>query len=101
MTGEMINAQQAADLGLVAKVFPAGQLMEEAMKAARLLASRSRAALKSIKNVVDRGVDVDLKSGCALEAESFGVCFAGKDAKEGVAAFLEKRKPNFQGSLKD
>ncbi len=101
MTGEMIDAQQAKELGLAAKVFPADQLLEETMKAARLLATRPRFALKSVKMVVDRGADVDLKSGCAFEAEAFGLCFASRDSKEGPAAFLEKRKPYFKGSLRD
>jgi enoyl-CoA hydratase len=99
MTGEMIDAQQAKELGLVAKVFPAEQLVEETMKAARLLATRSQGVLRSLKQVINRGVDIDLKNGCALEAEAFGLCFASLDAKEGVSAFLEKRKPDFKGSL--
>ena len=69
--------------------------MEETMKVATLLASRSRVALRAIKQIVDRGVDVDLKTGCAIEMEAFGVCFASEDAKEGALAFLEKRKPEF------
>jgi len=99
MTGEMIDAQQAKDLGLVAKVFPADQLFDETMKVARLLASKSMAVLRSIKKVVNSGADVDLRNGCALEAEAFGVCFGMEDMKEGVSAFLEKRKPQFKGAL--
>jgi enoyl-CoA hydratase len=99
MTGEMIDAQQAKELGLVAKVFPAEHLMEETMKAAKLLATRAQGVLRSLKQVINRGMDVDLKSGCALEVEAFGLCFASADAKEGVSAFLEKRKPDFKGSL--
>lgn len=100
MTGEMIDANKARELGLVAKVFPADELLAESMKVAKALAVRGQVALRAIKQVVDRGYDVDLKSGCALEAQAFSVCFASQDAREGVAAFLEKRKPNFQGSLK-
>lgn len=99
MTAEMIDAQQAKDLGLVAKVFPPDQLLEETMKVANAMAAKAPVALRAIKQIVDRGCDVDLKSGCALEAESFGVCFSSLDAKEGIAAFLEKRKPNFQGTF--
>ena len=99
MTGEMIDAQQAKELGLVAKVFPAEELLEATMKTARLLAARSQGVLRSLKQVVNRGLDVDLKTGCAIEAEAFGLCFASEDSKEGVSAFLEKRKPDFKGSL--
>jgi enoyl-CoA hydratase len=99
MTGEMIDAQQAKEWGLVAKVFPAEQLVAETMKIARLLATRAQGVLRSLKQVVNRGLDVDLKTGCALEVEAFGLCFASLDAKEGVTAFLEKRKPEFKGSL--
>lgn len=99
MTGEMIDAQQARELGLVAKVFPADQLFEETMKVARLLATRPAGVLRSIKQLVNRGLDTDLKTACALEVEAFGLCFASKDAREGVAAFLEKRKPEFKGDL--
>lgn len=101
MTGEMIDAQQAREWGLVAKVFPAEQLLEETMKTAKLLATRAQGVLRSLKQVINRGVDVDLKTGCALEAEAFGLCFASQDAKEGVSAFLEKRKPDFKGSPTD
>jgi enoyl-CoA hydratase len=99
MTGEMIDASQAKELGLAAKVFPADQLIEETLKAAKQLATKSPSALRAIKFVTDRGFDVDLKNGCALEAEAFGNAFASQDAREGVSAFLEKRKPVFKGSL--
>lgn len=101
MTGEVIDAQQAKALGLVAKVFPAEQLFEETMKTARLLASRAQGVLRSLKQVISRGLDVDLKAACALEAEAFALCFASQDAREGISAFLEKRKPDFKGSLTD
>ena len=99
MTAEMIDAQQAKDLGLVAKVFPAEQLMEETMKVAASLASKSAGVLRSVKRVIDYGSQTDLRTACALEAEAFGICFASQDMVEGVSAFLEKRKPAFKGSL--
>ena len=100
MTGEMIDAQQGKELGLVAKVFPAEQLFDETMKVARALALKSAGVLRSVKKVVDGGADLDLRNGCALEAEAFGVCFGSEDWHEGVSAFLEKRKPDFKGSLR-
>lgn len=100
-TGEMINAQQARELGLVCKIFPVDQLREETMKVAREMATKGQTALCLMKHVIDRGMDLDLNNGCALEAEAFGMCFASQDVQEGVSAFLEKRKPNFKGSLSD
>lgn len=99
MTGEMIDAEQAKNLGLVAKIFSADQLIPETMKIAGLLGSKPAGVLRSLKKVIDCGADIDLRSGCALEAEAFGVCFGSEDMKEGVSAFLEKRKPEFKGGL--
>jgi enoyl-CoA hydratase len=99
MTAEVIDAQQAKEIGLVAKVFPADQLIDETMKVAGALALKPAAALRSIKKVVDSGSDVDLRNGCILEAEAFSVCFGTEDQREGVSAFLEKRKAEFKGSL--
>ncbi len=99
MTGELIDAQQAKQLGLVARVFPADQLIEETMRIAREISLKSAGVLRSIKRIIDCGADMDLRNGCALEAEAFGLCFSSKDMREGVAAYLEKRKPQFKRSL--
>ena len=99
MTGEMIDAQRAKQLGLVAKVFPAERLLEETMKVARQLAEKSPSSLRSIKRAIERGSGVNLETGCALEAEAFGLLLSGLDAKEGVAAFLEKREADFKGTF--
>jgi enoyl-CoA hydratase len=95
-TGRTIDAAEALAMGLVARVFPAAELLEECRKAARGLALKGRFALMAMKQVMDRGFGMDLKSGLALEADAFGLCFSHPDAREGTSAFLEKRKPNFR-----
>ncbi len=99
MTGIMISAQEAKEIGLVNKVFPPEMLWEETMKTANVLASKGKVSMKAIKRCIDRGFDVDLHSGCYMESDSFGMCLASPDGKEGMSAFLQKRKPEFKGNL--
>jgi enoyl-CoA hydratase len=100
LTGAMIGAKEAMEMGLVNKVFPPETLMEETRKVAGLMASKGKVALKAIKQVINRGMDTDLRTGCALEIEAFALTFASPDAKEGTTAFLEKRAAAFTGSRK-
>jgi enoyl-CoA hydratase len=99
MTGRIISAQEAFAMGLVARVFPPETLMDETLKIARTIAKKGRVALRAVKHVIDNGFDVDLKTGCALEADAFSICFASPDQKEGTTAFLDKRPPKFTGKL--
>ena len=99
MGGDQINAQRAYEIGLVNKVFPQDTLMEETRKTARLIASKGRAALRAIKHTINRGYDVDLRNGCAMEVDAFAIAFTSPDAKEGLNALLEKRKPEFKAGL--
>jgi enoyl-CoA hydratase len=99
MSGTMIGAAEAKEIGLVNRVFPAEQLWIETMKTARSLASKGRVSMRGVKHCIDRGFDVDLKSGCYMEADAFAMCMASQDGKEGMSAFLEKRKPQFKGDL--
>jgi enoyl-CoA hydratase len=99
MTGGMITAQEAKAIGLVNKIFPADKLWEETMKTAELIASKGKVSLRAVKECIDRGYDTDLRRGCQMESDAFGYCLTSPDAKEGMSAFLEKRKPDFKGEL--
>ena len=94
-TGELIDAKTALEIGLVDKVVPPDQLMEETKKMAGTIASKPRIALALAKSAINRGLDMALQDGLSYEIECFAECFATKDQKEGMRAFSEKRKPNF------
>lgn len=97
MFGTSINADEAKRYGLVNQVVAAGTVDEEAMKWANILKEKPRMALKNIKKTINHGIDLPLSEGIRYEMEKFAEMFESKDAKEGVTAFLEKRKPNFIG----
>ncbi|MFB0521691.1 MAG: enoyl-CoA hydratase/isomerase family protein [Desulfatiglandales bacterium] len=99
MTGAIITAMEAKDIGLVNKVFPKETLWEETMKVARLLASKGRVSLRAVKDSIERGYDQDLRTGCYMESDAYAMCLTSEDAKEGMGAFLEKRKAEFKGEL--
>jgi enoyl-CoA hydratase len=99
MTGAMINAQEAKAIGLVNKVFPKDALWDETMKTANIIAGFGKVALRAVKECVGRGLDMDLQDGCYMEREAFGLVGASPDQKEGMSAFLEKRKPAFTGEF--
>jgi len=99
MTGGMIGAAEAKEIGLVNKVFPPERLWEETMKTAKNIASKGKVSLKAVKECVERGGNVDLTDGCLMESDNFGLCMASPDGKEGMTAFLEKREPRFKGEL--
>ncbi|WP_299978864.1 enoyl-CoA hydratase-related protein [Desulfobacula sp.] len=98
-TGKNINAQEALEYGIVNKVIEHDKLMEEVLKTANLIAYKGKVALRSAKEVIQNGLNVDLESGCRIENDVFGLNMASEDAKEGTHAFLEKRKPVFKGEL--
>jgi enoyl-CoA hydratase len=97
LTGEMISAQRAYEIGLVNRVVPQADLMETAREIARKIIGKAPVALSTAKSVMNRGIDLDLESACALEANAFAVMFSTGDGAEGMTAFLEKRKPAFKG----
>ncbi len=100
-TGKMISAAEAEKIGLANKVVPLDQLMEEVMKTAKEIASKGKTSLRAAKQAINFGLNTDLATGIHIEVEAFGMCHASSDAKEGTSAFLEKRKAEFKGSLKD
>ena len=96
LTGAQIPAQEALRLGLVNKVVPEGMVVREARNMARLLATKSRTAVQAILAAVREGEGRALADGLTIEGEQFAGLVETPDAREGITAFLEKRKPNFQ-----
>ncbi|MFZ5646993.1 MAG: enoyl-CoA hydratase/isomerase family protein [Bacillota bacterium] len=95
--GEAIDAVQAEKIGLVNRVAPAGQIMEEALKLAEKLSQKAPVAIRMLKESVSTGLNADLASGLEHECKCCVVAFSSDDRREGFSAFAEKRKPNFLG----
>ena len=95
-SGEPINAEQALAIGLVNRVLPAAELLPQAEQHARRIAEQAPLAVAAAKRALNRGFDADLASACELEAVSFGALFASEDAREGLTAFLAKRRATYQ-----
>jgi enoyl-CoA hydratase len=98
-TGKMISAEEARAIGMVNRVCPANDLMDDVRKTAAVIAGKGIVSLRAAKEAVNRGYDVDLATGCAIEIDAFALCMASRDAGEGTGAFLEKRKAVFRGTL--
>jgi enoyl-CoA hydratase len=96
LTGENIPAEEAFRIGLVNKVVEPEKLMEEAMALALKIASKSQVQVAFIKRMARKGLDMELSQGLDLEAALFASSFSTYDQKEGMRAFIEKRKPEFQ-----
>jgi len=98
LTGRMMDAAEAERAGLVSRVVPVEKLMEEALSAATKIAGQSPLAVMMNKELVEAALETTLATGVAMERRLFHSLFAFEDQKEGMAAFVEKRKPNFKGS---
>jgi enoyl-CoA hydratase len=96
-TGERIQAKKAYEYGIVNRVVASELLFEETMRFARKLAKQPPLSLRLIKEAVHKAVDYPLYEGMQFERKNFYLLFSSEDQKEGMKAFLEKRKPNFQG----
>jgi enoyl-CoA hydratase len=96
LTGRMMDAAEAERAGLVARVVPAANLMEEALKVAETIAAMSLPALIAAKETVNRAFETSLAEGVRFERRMFHLLFATHDQKEGMAAFVEKRAAKFE-----
>jgi enoyl-CoA hydratase len=97
LAGAPITAAEAERIGLVNRVVPASELMTEAKKLAQQLAANAPIAVRYIIDAVNRGMEMPFAEACIFEATLFGLVASTDDMKEGTAAFLEKRKPEFKG----
>ena len=97
-TGDLIDAQEALRLGLLARVLPAAELLPAAKQLAATLAAKAPVALQQAKSAINTGSDMALDDACRYEAEAFAVAFGTNDRGEGMRAFLEKRPAAFKGN---
>ncbi len=96
-TGRQIDAREANQMGIVSRVVPDDDLLEEALKLAAKLAAGPRVALRQSKQILNQSMQLNLEQLLDLEAYAQGVCFQTEDFREGAGAFLEKRPPAFKG----
>lgn len=96
LTGRFMDAAEAERSGLVSRVVPAKDLVKEALDAARKIAAKSQIAVKAAKEAVNRSYETTLREGLLFERRTFNALFSTEDQKEGMAAFAEKRQPQFR-----
>lgn len=96
LTGRLMEAKEAEASGLVARIVPAAQLLEETMKTANAIAGHSQIAVMMVKEAVHRAEETTLAEGLRFERRLFQASFGTEDQKEGMGAFVEKRKPAFK-----
>jgi len=87
-----VKADEAERMGLVSRVVPQDELMDEAMKLAESIAANAQIAVRQAKSAINRGIQCDIATGIAYEAEAFGLCFATEDQRDAMTAFLNKSK---------
>ncbi|NLB89374.1 MAG: enoyl-CoA hydratase/isomerase family protein [Syntrophomonadaceae bacterium] len=97
MTGEMIDVDTAFKIGLVTKVVPADELLENATKLAKTLRNKSQLAMAAAKKCLALSETTDMPTGLAYEQKAWSFLFCTEDQTEGMKAFLEKRKPEYKG----
>jgi enoyl-CoA hydratase len=97
LTGEIIDANEAHRIGLVEKVVPLAELMTQAKRIANVIATKAPLAISATKRAIDGGAHLPIDDALEIEALAFGTLMNTADFKEGTSAFLEKRKPAWQG----
>lgn len=95
-SGLHISAEEAYRIGLVNKLTEIDNLMEETYKLAEKIKSNSLTAVKYAKETMNKGIETDIDTGISYESNMFGLCFAEEDQREGMTAFIEKRRPEFK-----
>ena len=92
LTAKTISAAQAQEMGLVSHVYPPEELMDKALELAQAIAANAQVAVRESKAAIRRGLQTDMATGAAFEAEAFGLCFATEDQKDAMTAFVNKEK---------
>lgn len=95
LTGRIMEAEEAERSGLVSRVVPAAELIEEALETAETIAAMSRPIAMMVKESIDRSYETTLSEGVRFERRMFHAAFGSADQKEGMAAFIDKRQPKF------
>lgn len=95
-TSDMIDANEAYRIGLVNKVVPHDDLMKVVMEMAENILAKGQIAVRFAKTAINRGIETDIETGMSIERDLFGLCFTTEDQKEGMGAFLGKRKPDYK-----
>lgn len=92
LTAKVIKAEEAKGMGLVSHVYPAEELMDKAMELAQAIAANAQVAVRQSKAAIRHGLQTDMYTGAAFEAEAFGLCFSTEDQKDAMTAFVNKDK---------
>ncbi|MDD9877230.1 MAG: enoyl-CoA hydratase-related protein [Magnetovibrio sp.] len=97
LTAEFVSAQDALEMGFVSEVVPDAEVLDRALELAKKITRMPPLSVKLTKEVVNAGLDGSLETGLLLERKAFEILFATEDQKEGMRAFIEKRRPEFKG----
>ena len=97
LTADFVSAAEALEMGLVSEVVPDEEVETRALEVARKITRMPPLAVKLTKEVVNAGMDASLETGLLLERKAFEILFSSEDQKEGMQAFIEKRRPAYKG----